>query len=154
MSTKAKTKGAEQATAFAMNAEMPKDARELAEKTVDQAQAAFDKAGDMAHSNVQMFDASANALKNSSAELQLKALEFAQANMSSMFELTRSMLGADKPETVFEASKKFSTEMGQTMMSQATELNTLAVKLTQDAVQPLKDSVEKSATEYRKTFSV
>ena len=154
MSTKAKTKGTEHAEVFPMNVELPNDARAFAEKTVDQAQAAFDKAGDLAHSNVQMFDASANALKNNTAELHLKAIEFAQANMNSMFALTREMLAADKPDNAYEVGRKFATEMGQTMFQQATELNALAVKLGQDAVQPVKTSIEKSAVEYRKAFSV
>ena len=151
MSTKAKA--SEEAGVFPMNVEVPKDARELAEKTVDQAQAAFDKAGDIAHSNVQVFDASANALKNNTAELHLKAIEFAQANMNSMFAMTREMLATDKPAVALDAGQKFATEMGQIMFKQATELNTLALKLGQDTVQPLKASVEKSAAEYRKAFS-
>ena len=41
--------------------EIPADAAAYAQKSVDQAQAAFEKANDLAHSNAQVFDAAASA---------------------------------------------------------------------------------------------
>ena len=48
-------------TSSAMNTEIPADVSNLALKSVDQAQAAFEKATEVAHSNVQMFDAAGSA---------------------------------------------------------------------------------------------
>ena len=50
-------------TSSAMNTEIPADVSNLALKSVDQAQAAFEKATEVAHSNVQMFDAAGSAYK-------------------------------------------------------------------------------------------
>ena len=153
MTTKAKAKGAPKTNQFAMNVELPEEAKEFAAKSVDQAQAAFDKAGELAHSNVQAFDASANAFKNNAAELQLKAIEFAQANLNSMFKISREMLASGKPESAIEAGNSFASDMGQTMLRQVTELNSLTVKIAREAAQPVQESAAKSVEELKKNFS-
>ena len=56
-----------------MAKEMPKEMSDLAQKSVDQAQAAFDKVSELAHGNVQAFDAAAGAFKARTLDLQMKA---------------------------------------------------------------------------------
>ena len=68
MSSKPKTK--KENPTMQMN--MPEGVKQMAEKSVDQAQAAFEKAGEVAHKNVQVLDASASAFKTNAADLQLK----------------------------------------------------------------------------------
>ena len=52
--------------------EMPKEVAEIAQKSVDQAQAAAERVGEFAHDNLQVFDAATTALKARTADFQLK----------------------------------------------------------------------------------
>ncbi len=133
--------------------DFPETAKAMAEQTVDQAQAAAEKAGEIAHGQVQVFDASANAFKNNAAEIQLKAIEFAQANLNSVFTFSRTLLSADKPETAFEASGSFASELAQTMFRQAGELNELTMKLAQETAKPVQESAAKSLEAASKEFA-
>ena len=84
--------------------EVPREVTDFAQKSVDQAQAAFDKASDFAHSNMQHFDAAAGAFKARAADIQLKAMEIAQINMNSAFTFVRkafAMATGSNPPNVF-----------------------------------------------------
>ncbi len=151
--TTSKSKTTRNKPEFPMGAEMPADAKAFVEKTVDQAQAAAEKASEFAHGNVQVFDASANAFKNNAAELQLKAIEFAQANLNDVFALSRQLLSTDKPETAIEAGKTYVENFGKTLVDQATELNALTVKLAQETAKPVQDIANKSVADFKKDFS-
>src|SRR5215216_3516442 len=69
-----------------------KDATGYARRSVDQAQAAFEKASELAHGNVQAFDAVAGAFKTRSLDLQMKSIEIAQANVNAAFDFFRKAL--------------------------------------------------------------
>src|SRR4051794_8399252 len=64
-----------------VKAEIRADVSEFAQKSVDQAQAAFERASEVAHGNVQTLDAAASAFKSRAADIQMKAMEIAQSNM-------------------------------------------------------------------------
>jgi len=57
-------------TAAEMSKEISREASDFAQKSVDQAQAAFEKASELAHGNVQAFDA-AGAFKSRTLDLQM-----------------------------------------------------------------------------------
>ena len=80
-----------------MSREMPKEMADFAQKSVDQAQAAFDKVSELAHGNVQAFDAAAGAFKARTLDLQMKAIEIAQANVNSAFGFFRRALAVRDP---------------------------------------------------------
>ena len=63
----------------------------FAQKTLDQAQGAFEKVSEVAHGNVQLFDAAANAYKNRVTDIQLKSMEFVQLNINSGFAFARKL---------------------------------------------------------------
>ena len=77
--------------------EVPAEVSDFAQKSVDQAQAAFDKASDLAHSNMQYFDAAAGAFKARAADIQLKTMEIAQINMNSAFTFVRKAFAVKDP---------------------------------------------------------
>ena len=80
-----------------MTNEIPANVTAFAQKSVDQAQAAFEKANDLAHSNVQVFDAAFGAYKARFADLQLKAMELTQTNMNAAFAFARMALSGKEP---------------------------------------------------------
>jgi phasin len=136
-----------------MNTEIPAEMATLAQKSVDQAQAAFEKVSEVAHSNVQMFDAAANAYKNRFTDIQLKGMEFAQANVNAGFAFARKLFAVKEPTEAFSLQQAFVKEQAEALQRQATELNELTVTLAKEAIKPVQESVTKSFSGIGKSFA-
>lgn len=127
-----------------MNTEIPAEVSNLAMKSVDQAQAAFEKVNEMAHSNVQMFDAAANAYKNRFTDIQLKAMEFAQLNVNAGFAFARKLFAVKDPTEAFSLQQSYFKEQAETFQRQTTELNELSVALAKESLKPVQETVTKT----------
>jgi hypothetical protein len=125
-------------------AEVPAEVTEFAQKSVDQAQAAFDKASDLAHSNVQYLDAAAGAFKARAADIQLKAMEIAQINMNSALTFVRKAFAVKDPTEFVALNQEFARDQFATFSRQASELSELSVLLAQETVKPVQQSMLKS----------
>lgn len=134
-------------------AEMPAEVTEFAQKSVDQAQAAFDKASDLAHSNVQYFDAAAGAFKARTADIQLKAMEIAQINMNSAFTFVRRVFALKDPTEFVALNQEFARDQFAAFSRQASELTELTVLLAQETVKPVQEGVIKSFGDLSKTVA-
>ncbi|WP_119392161.1 phasin family protein [Taklimakanibacter lacteus] len=134
-------------------AEMPAEVTEFAQKSVDQAQAAFDKASDLAHSNMQYFDAAAGAFKARTADIQLKAMEIAQINMNSAFTFVRKAFAVKDPTALMALHQEFARDQFAAFSRQASELNELSVLLAQETVKPVQEGVIKSFGDLGKTIA-
>ncbi|MGE0212015.1 MAG: phasin family protein [Parvibaculaceae bacterium] len=135
-----------------MSAEIPQDAADLARQSVDQAQAAFDRASDFAHGGVQMFDATAGALKANVAELQLKAMEIAQANTNAVFAHLHKLLAVSGPGEVFPLTQTFAAEQAKSFLQQVAEVNELTLKFATETAKPVQEGVLRSFDGVRKAF--
>lgn len=138
---------------YKMTNEIPANVNEFAQKSVDQAQAAFDKASDMAHSNVQVFDAAFGAYKSRFADLQLKAMELAQTNLNNAFAFARKAMSVKEPTEFFTLQQDYLKDAMQTAQKQATELNELTVALAKETVKPVQEGLTKSFGEISKPFA-
>ena len=134
-------------------AEMPAEVTEFAQKSVDQAEAAFDKASDLAHSNMQYFDAAAGAFKARTADIQLKAMEIAQINMNSAFTFVRKAFALKDPTEFVALNHEFARDQFAAFSRQASELNELTVLLAQETVKPVQEGVIKSFGDLSKTVA-
>ncbi len=121
--------------------EVPTEVIDFAQKSVDQAQAAFDKASDFAHSNMQHLDAAASAFKARAADIQLKAMEIAQINMNSAFTFVRKAFAVKDPTEFATLHQDFARDQFAAYSRQASELNELAVLLAQETVKPVQEGV-------------
>lgn len=133
--------------------ELPAELTALAQKSVDQAEAAFEKANELAHSNVQAFDAAAGAYKTRLADLQLRAMEITQINVNAGFALARKMFAAREVGDMLAMQQEFFRDQSQVMQRQFAELNELAVALTKDTVKPVQEGLAKSFGEWSKSFA-
>ena len=124
--------------------EVPAEVTDFAQKSVDQAQAAFEKASDFAHSNMQHFDAAASAFKARAADIQLKAMEIAQINMNSAFTFVRKAFAVRDPAEFASMHQEFARDQFAAFSRQASELSELGVLLAQETVKPVQDGVLKS----------
>jgi phasin family protein len=98
----------------------------------------------VAHSNVQMFDAAANAYKNRVTDIQLKTMEFAQLNVNAGFAFARKFFSVKQPADMFSLQQTFMKEQAETLQRQMAELNELSVTLAKEAVKPVQESMTKT----------
>ena len=125
----------------------------FAQTTVDQAQAAFEKVSELAHGNVQLMDAAANAYKNRVTDIQLKAMEFAQLNVNSGFAFARRFLALRDPSEALTLQQTFLKDHAETLQRQASELNELTVALARESLKPVQESFTKSFTSLSKSMA-
>ena len=125
-------------------AQMANQVADFAQKTVDQAQAAFEKVSEVAHGNVQLIDAAANAYKNRLTDIQLKTMEFAQLNMNAAFAFARKFVAVRDPSEAMTLNQSFFKDQAEAMQRQAAELNELSVALAKESLKPVQESVNKS----------
>jgi phasin len=116
----------------------------FAQNTVDQAQAAFEKVSEVAHSNVQLFDEAANAYKNRVTDIQLKTMEFAQLNLNAGFAFARKFVAVRDPSEAVSLQQSFFKDQAEALQRQAAELSELSVALAKESMKPVQDSVTKS----------
>ena len=136
----------------AMQVNMPEGVKQLAEKTVDQAQAAFDRAGEVAHKNVQVLDASASALKSNGADFQLKVMEIAQSQVNEAFGFARKFIEAKDASELFGLQQDFVRFQADKLSRQFGELNEIAVKLARETTKPVQDTVLDTFNNFAKDF--
>lgn len=133
-----------------MNTEIPAEVSAIAQKSVDQAQAAFEKVSEAAHSNVQMLDAAASAYKSRFTDIQMKTMEFTQLNLNAGFAFARKVFAVKEPAEVFTLQQTFVKEQAESFQRQATELNELSVALAKESLKPVQDTMSKSFAGFSK----
>jgi hypothetical protein len=125
---------------------VPLETADIVRRSVDHAEAAFERASEVAHSSVQVFDAAASALKANATEVQLKAIEMAQANTNALFALARRFLAVRDPTDVVRIQQRFVAEQMQNFARQTGEVQALAVKLVSGAAKPRPDGTPQPLT--------
>jgi hypothetical protein len=133
--------------------EMPKDVSDFAQRSVDQAQAAFEKASEVAHGNMQAFDAAAGAFKARTLDLQMKAMEIAQANVNATFAFFRKALAVKDPAAFFALNQEFARDQLTAFSRQASELNELSLLLAKETTQPVQHGVMKSFGDFARSVA-
>lgn len=136
-----------------MTNEIPADVSAFAQKSVDQAQLAFEKANELAHSNVQVFDAAASVYKSRFADLQMKAMEITQTNVNAGFAFARKLFAVKEPAEFFTIQQDFAREQAQAVQRQVAELNELTVALAKETVKPVQEGLTKSFGDFSKSFA-
>lgn len=126
---------------------------DLAAKSFDRAEAVFNKAGEIAHENVQVFDAAAGAFKSRAADLQLKAMEIAQLNVNAAFTFARKAVSAKAPVDLFTLNQEFMKGQMEAYSRQMAEMNELFVLLAKETAKPMQEGMSKSWTSFGKSFA-
>ncbi len=134
-------------------ADMQVEAQDFAQKSVDQAQKAFEKVTDAAHDNAQVLEAATSAYNSGVVDLHKKAMEFTQKNMEQAFAFSRSLFSVKEFNEAISLQQSFVKEQAEVLKSQATELSEIAVRLSTEAAKPLQDSVKKSFEGFSKSFA-
>jgi hypothetical protein len=130
-----------------------KGAANYAQRSVDTAQAAFEKANDVAHSNMQVFDASAGAFKSRALDLQMKAMEIAQINLNSGFTFLRKAWSVQDPSEFVTLNQNFVRDQFSVISKQVGELNELSLQFVKETAKPIQDGMTKSFGDFSKSFA-
>ena len=131
-------------------AQMASQVADFAQKTVDQAQAAFEKVSEVAHGNVQLIDAAANAYKNRITDIQLKSMEFAQLNINAGFAFARKFFAVRDPSEAMTLQQSFMKDQSEALQRQAAELGELSVALAKESMKPVQEGMTKSFASFSK----
>ena len=133
--------------------EVQKDVTTIAQKSVDQAQAAFEKASEVAHSNIQALDAAAGAFKSRAVDLQMKTMEIAQNNINAGFGFIRKAMSVKDPSEFVALHQEFARDQFSVFSRQVSEINELSLQLAKETSKPVQDGVMKSFGDFSKSFA-
>ena len=130
--------------ALTLDAAFSEAVRELAEKSVDQTREAFDRAKDSLEAAVDTMARSFDALGQGAAALNRKVIEIAQENVSSGFDLAKSLATARTLAEMVELPATYWRKQLNALSAQAEEVRTLSTKVAADMVAPINAHLTRS----------
>lgn len=129
--------------------ELPTSVREAAEKSLDQSRQAYENFKGTTDEVASVVEDQAQAVADSTAALNLKALDFAQNNLDSTFELARNLLATKDLGEAVELQLAFAAKQIEALNSQAREFGNLTTKAAKDAAKPYGAQVEKAISQFK-----
>jgi phasin len=117
---------------------IPESVRALAENTVDQTRAAYDRSTDAFETSVATFEKSFDAAGQRAALFNRKIIDIARRNLDSSFDLAKSLAGAKNLADMVELHAVYWRKQIETLTAQAEEVRELSSKVTADAAEALK----------------
>jgi phasin len=118
--------------------------RELAETSVDQTREAYGRANDALEAAVDTMARSFDALGQGAAALNRKIIEIAQENVSSGFDLAKSLATARTLAEMVELRATYWRKQFSALAAQAEEVRALSTKVAADMAAPIKAHVARS----------
>ncbi len=143
-SREATGRGIGQFEALTLDAAFSEAVRELAERSVDQTREAFDRAKDSLEAAVDTMARSFDALGQGAAALNRKVIEIAQENVSSGFDLAKSLATARTLAEMVELPATYWRKQLNALSAQAEEVRTLSTKVAADMVAPINAHLTRS----------
>ena len=114
----------------------PQAARELAETSVAQTHAAYERSKNTLEAAVNTIARSFDALGQGVAALNLKIIEIAQQNVSSSFDLAKSLATAKTLAEIVELRATYWRKQLSALADQAEEVRALSTKVAADMAAP------------------
>jgi phasin len=124
--------------ALGFDTAIPEGVRALAESTVDQTREAYDRSTDAFEASVATFERSFDTAGRGAAAFNRKIIDIAQRNLSSGFDLAKSLAGAKTLTDMVEVQTAFWRKQFGTMTAQAEEVRELSTKVSADAADAIK----------------
>ena len=118
------------------NFEIPRDMRNFAEQSVEQARKAFDGFMSAAHKAASSLEGQASAAQEGAQDMRRKAVTFAEKNVSTSFEFAQKLMQAKDVEEMARLQAEFVQSQMQLFAQQAQELGQSATRAAMGAVRP------------------
>ena len=132
---------------------LPQAARELAEKSLAQTREAYERSKTALEAALDTLARSFDSLSQGSAALNRKIIEIAHRNVSSGFDLARSLATAKNLAEVVELRAVYWREHLSSLAAQADEVRELSAALATDMAAPIKAHVSRSMEELREELT-
>ncbi len=104
------------------NYEVPREVREFAEKSVEQARKAFEGFAGAARNAISSADATATNLQSGAKDVGAKALSHAEANVKAAFDLAQKLIYAQDAQEVMRLQSEYVKAQIAAIQEQAKEL--------------------------------
>ena len=117
---------------------LPEGVRAVAESTVDQTREAYDRSKDALEAAVATFEKTFDAAGQGAAAFNRKIIDIAQRNLSSGFDLAKSLAGAKNLAEIVELQAAYWQKQFGALTAQAEEVHALSTKVTADTAEPIK----------------
>ena len=143
-------KTSSQSAAVTLDTVVPEAARELAKKTVAEAREAYERSKDALEAALETVDRSYDALGQGAAALNRKIIEIAQRNISSGFDLAKSLATAKTLAEIVELRATYWRKQFTVLADQAEEVRVLYAKVAEETTRPIKEHVMHAFDDLRK----
>ena len=143
-SREATRKTNDQFEALALDTAFSEAVRQLAEKSVDQTREAYERSKSALEAAVDPVARSFDALGKGAAALNRKIIEIAQENVSSGFDLAKSLATAETLAEMVELPATYWRKQLNALSAQAEEVRTLSTKVAADMVAPINAHLTRS----------
>lgn len=134
----------------ALDTAVPEAARELAEKTVAEAREAYERSKNALEAALESVDRSYDALGQGAAALNRKIIEIAQRNISSGFDLAKSLATAKTLAEIVELRATYWRKQFTVLADQAEEVRALYAKMAEEMTRPMKEHLVRTFDDLRK----
>jgi len=124
-----------------LDTSIPEAVRTAAEKTVAQSREAYDRSKDALDESIATFERSFGAAGQGAVAFNRKIIDIAQRNLSSAFDLAKSLAGAKNLAEVVELQAAYWQKQFAALTVQAEEVRALSAKVTAAAAEPVKAHV-------------
>jgi phasin len=123
---------------------VPEAVRSLAEKAVTQSREAYDAAKGVVEEAVGTMEKSLDKAGQGAAAINRKAIDIAQANLNSGFDLAKDLAGARNLAEIVELQAAYARKQFQALVAQAEEFRALSAQVATASSEPFKAHVTRS----------
>ncbi len=129
--------------------EVPPAFREMAEKSVAQAQASYAKLKTAAEEATDLLEDTYETARAGVLEYNTKALDAVMANTDAAFGLAKSLISAKTVSEAVELQTAFARKSFETLTAQIKDLQATAQKVATEAAKPVKAATEKAMKDFK-----
>ena len=126
------------------NFEIPFAIREVAEQSIEQAQATYDKVKSATEEATSVLEDAIELSRMHSAKINEKVLDATKANTSAAFDFFKDVIAVNSMSEVFEHQSGFAQEQLSVVSKQGEEIQELTVKFVTEFTSPVKEVFSKA----------
>jgi len=124
--------------------EVPEMVRSLAEQGLNQTREAYGRMKAATEQATGMMEESFGSARDNMRDIQLKALDAAQANAEATFDFTRRLLGVNSAAEAVQLQASFARERFEALMDYSKEMQNTLTKAGADASKPAKAMLDRT----------
>jgi len=123
---------------------VPESVRSLTEAMVSQNQEVYERTRETMEDAIDMLESTFDRAGQGTAALNRKAIDIAQSNFNSGFDLAKELAGAETLPQLIEIQAAFMRRQFDRLNAQAGEIRELATKVTNETAEPVKSHLTRS----------